>query len=341
MASTKLGVGIIGMSGIGGTHARALHDVDDAEVRAVSGGARDAAAEHGWPSAVRLSPEDVLRHPEVDVVAVCAPTQWHGSLALAAVDAGRHVVVEKPLTTSVAEAERLAERQRERGVLVAMVAQRRFEAEYAYVRSLAEDGRLGDVRLATTQVHWYRDDAYYAAAPWRTSMTGGGGSLMNQGVHNVDLLRWLCGPVEEVTAQYATLGHGMEAEDTTVATLRFTSGALGLVSTSTATPPGAPATLALHTSAGAVELGQGEALRWDLPDVPPPATADQVATGAADPRAIGTAGHARMWREIVGALRSGDRYGADAVDAVETVRLLCGIYEAARSGSRVRLEDVR
>ncbi|SEF18832.1 Gfo/Idh/MocA family protein [Jiangella alba] len=337
MAAATLGVGIVGLGSIGATHARALRDVEGVEVRAVSGGAPDAAAAAGWPDAVRLPPDEVLRHPGVDVVAVCAPTQWHAPLAVAAVEAGRHVVVEKPLTTDVADAVRLAVLQRERGRLVAMVAQRRFEPEYAALKSLADAGGLGAMRLGTTHVHWYRDDAYYAAAPWRTSMAGGGGSLLNQGVHNVDLLRWLCGPVEEVTAQYATLGRDMDAEDTTVATLRFASGALGLVSTSTATPPGAPATLALHGSAGVVELGQGEVLRWDVPGVPAPSSDGHVASGAADPLAIGVAGHARMWRAIVEAIGSGERYGADAQDAVDTVRLLCGIYEAARSGTRVRL----
>src|SRR5699024_11718658 len=94
-------------------------------------------------------------------------------------------------------------------------------------------------------------------------MCAGGGSLMNQGVHNVDLLRWLCGPVTAVTAQYGTLAHDIEAEDTTVATLRFANGALGMISTSTATPPGSPATITLHLDRGVVELGQGEVRRWD------------------------------------------------------------------------------
>src|SRR5690606_8181360 len=126
-------------------------------------------------------------------------------------------------------------------------------------------------RLAVAQVHWWRDADYYRAVDWRSSMADGGGSLMNQGMHSVDLLRWLCGEVTEVSAQYGTLGHDIDAEDTTVATVRFASGALGLVSTSTATPPGRPATIGMFCSSGTVELGQGEVLRWDV-DVPPPPT---------------------------------------------------------------------
>lgn len=160
---------------------------------------------------------------------------------------------------------------------------------------------------------------------------------MNQGVHNVDLLRWLCGPVDTVTAQYGTLAHDMDAEDTTVATVRFASGALGLVSTSTATPPGSPATITLRLSTGMVELGQGTVDRWEVGDVPPPEdTSRTIASGAADPLAIGHAGHLNQWRDIVRALDEGTAPAVDARDAVETVRLLCAVYEAARTGRAVR-----
>ncbi|WP_235939783.1 Gfo/Idh/MocA family protein [Occultella kanbiaonis] len=340
VSSPELGIGIIGLGAIGVTHARALRALPGVNLVAFSGGSSQLAAESGWPGAVRLDPDAVIAHPEVAAVAVCTPTEWHAQLAIAAAEAGRHVLVEKPMATSVADAERLAALQAERGVVIAMVAQRRFEAEFAYVKSLLDAGHLGRVRLATTHVHWHRDDDYYAAAGWRSSMAAGGGSLMNQGVHNVDLLRWLCGSVADVTAQYGTLGHELDAEDTTVATLRFTSGALGMISTSTATPPGSPATLTLHTSLGVVELGQGEVIRWDLPGVPPPPADDTVISGASDPAAIGIAGHVAMWREVLDAVAGGRRSAADATDAAETVRLLCGIYEAARTGRQVRLEDL-
>src|SRR5699024_3137744 len=153
------------------------------------------------------------------------------------------------------------------------------------------------------------------------SMAGGGGSLMNQGVHNVDLLRWLCGPVAAVTAQYATLAHSMDAEDTTVATLRFASGALGMISTSTATPPGSPATVTLHSDRGVAELGQGEILRWDVDGVPAPTSASGIGSGAADPTAIGIAGHVQQWRDVLEAIDIGRPAAITAADGAETLRL--------------------
>ena len=167
-------------------------------------------------------------------------------------------------------------------------------------------------------------------------MAAGGGSLMNQGVHNVDLLQWLCGPVEEVTAQYATLAHDIDAEDTTVATLRFASGALGLLSTSTATPPGSPATVTLHLDRGVVELGQGEILRWEVDGVPRPAQSGNPASGAADPAAIGTAGHVAQWRDVLSAVRDGRPPAIPAEEGAATVRLISAVYRAAESGRAVR-----
>jgi len=333
------GAGIVGLGSIGGTHARALAAVDGARLVAYSGGSPEAAADAGWPDAEQLSPEAVISHPETDVIAIAAPSHHHGALTLAALEAGKHVLVEKPLALSVAEAERIRELARDRGRIVRMVAQRRYESEYAHLKQVIDSGALGELRLAVTQVHWWRDDAYYAAIPWRASMAAGGGSVMNQGVHNIDLLRWLAGPVEAVTAQYATLGHRMDAEDTTVATLRFRSGALGMISTSTATPPGTPATVTLHFSSGVVELGQGEVIRWDVPADPPGRT-EAISSGAADPADIGIAGHVTQWQQMLAATGSAADRQPDLDDAVQTVRLLCAIYAAAESGRAVHPDEL-
>lgn len=167
---------------------------------------------------------------------------------------------------------------------------------------------------------------------------------MNQGVHNVDLLQWLAGPVESVTAQSATLAHAPGAEDTMVATVRFTSGALGLISTSTATPPGSPATLTLHCERGVVEIGQGETLRWDVDGVPAPAIGAEgegIGVGASDHTAIGIAGHVQQWTDILAALREGRDSVISGHDGAETVRLLDALTIAADTGRLVSLEELR
>jgi len=345
-AAGGVGVGVVGMGSIGVLHARALRDLAPrARVVAYSGGRSSDAAEAAG-DAVRVAAEDVARHPGVDVVAVCAPSGSHAGLALAALEAGKHVVVEKPLAVTVEDAVLVARAARERGLLVSTVSQRRFEPQHRALRRALDDGALGELRLVAAHVPWFRDDDYYAAAPWRTSAAAGGGSLMNQGVHTVDLVRWLCGPVESVTAQAGTLARAVAAgppddvaEDMTVATLRFASGALGVVTTTTATPPGFPATVALHGSLGSVELAQDEVRRWDVPGVSAPGSGT-ARGGAADPLAIGHAGHRAQWERVLAAVAGTEPVPVDAADAVETVRLLCAIRRAAATGALVRPADL-
>lgn len=342
---TVIGVGLIGLGTIGRSHARALDALrDHARLRAFSGGDVAAAAEAGWTDAVQVTPDALLERDDVDLVAICSPSGAHAEQALAALEAGKHVVVEKPLALSAADADRIVGLAAERGLRVSTISQRRLEPEVTAVRQALEAGQLGAVRLATTQVHWWRDEDYYAAAAWRGDPAGGGGSLMNQGVHNVDLLQWLAGPVESVTAQQATIAHASEAEDTTVATVRFVSGALGLISTTTATPPGSPATLTLHCERGVVEIGQGEITRWDVDGIPAPQVGgegDGIGIGASDHTAIGITGHIQQWSDVLSALREEREPAISAADGAATVHLLDAITTAARTGRLVTLEENR
>jgi len=334
-------VGILGLGAAGRIHAQALRELSDrAEVTAFSGVDAADAVSVGWPGAAFLEPDELVGAPNVDVVAVCSPSEYHGRNAISALENGKHVVAEKPLALTVEEADRIVELGRERNLLVSPISQRRFETDYAELKKLLGSGALGEVRLVTTHAHWWRTNEYYQAAPWRGRMWSGGGSLMNQGVHTVDLIQWLCGRVVEVTAQYGTLGHQIEAEDTTVATLRFASGALGLLSTSTATPPGSPATVAIYTDRGVVELGQGGILRWEVDGVAPPAGCGNGASGAADPLAIGIEGHKTQWRDVLNALAEGREPAVTAESGAAGVRLMCAIYESADTGVAVRPTDL-
>ncbi|NEE02227.1 Gfo/Idh/MocA family oxidoreductase [Phytoactinopolyspora halotolerans] len=329
------------MGTIGRRHVEALgHLEGDVRLVAASGGAASTLAELGQADAVHVSPDEVIAHPDVDVVVLCTPSGLHGEQTLTALRAGKHVVVEKPLSVDVASAEEAVRVAEERGLFVSVISQRRLEPQSQYVKRLVDEGTLGRPVLGEAFVHWLRDDAYYAHAAWRTRQDQGGGSLMNQGLHSVDLLAWLMGPVTQVTAQYDTLGHDMDAEDTTVATLRFASGALGTVVTSTATPPGRPATMKLFTSRGAAEFANSDVVSWDFDGVPaPPEPNAAPGSGASDPSAIGLAGHLAQWRDIVDAYRSGRPPAIGARDGLATVRLLCGIYEAAETGRAVTLDQ--
>ncbi|WP_211659169.1 Gfo/Idh/MocA family protein [Phytoactinopolyspora halophila] len=340
----SIGVGIVGMGSIGVRHAEVLAKLD-APVRlvAASGGAAEVLSRTGHPGARHCAPDEVIAHPDVEIVVLCTPSGLHGSQALAALDAGKHVVVEKPLSVDVATAEEVVRRAERQDRFVSVISQRRLEPVSQYLKQQLDAGNLGRPVLAETFCHWFRDDAYYARAAWRTRQDQGGGSLMNQGLHSVDLLAWLMGPVIAVTGQCGTLGHAMDAEDTTVATLRFASGALGLVATSTATPPGQPATMTLMTSKGSAEFADGSPVRWEFAGIEAPVSpgAGGAGSGAADPLAIGDAGHLAQWQDIVDAYRSGRQPAIGARDGLATVRLLCAIYDAAETGREVELPAAR
>lgn len=334
-ATPGLGVGIIGLGSIGRTHAAAIAEIDGLEVVATVGG-------QGQPGATAYDDvADLLADPAVAAVAVCSPSGLHAEHTIAALRAGRHVLAEKPIATTVADARLVVRAAREaaaeHGVVAGAVSQRRLEPQHVHLKQLVEAGDLGAPVLAEALVRWFRDEAYYNHAAWRREAPGGG-SLMNQGLHSIDLLRWLFGEVEEVAAITATLVADMAAEDTAVAALRFSSGALGSLVTSTATRPGLPAELNLYFSRGAVGIHHTDIVRWET-DAPAPPRASAAASGAATP-IIDTVGHRAQWEDLLRAIRTGTDPMVTLADAAATVALIEAVYESARTGARVTPERI-
>ena len=330
-------VGILGLGSIGKTHARSLAEIGDGvELVAATSASPELLAELGFPD-VRVTDFDgLVTAADVDVVVIATPSDLHGEHALAALRNGKHLVVEKPLATNLDEAKQIVRLAAESGLFVSVIAQRRLEPQHVALKSLLSAGTLGQVILGEAFVHWFRDEAYYESAPWRAQAPGGG-SLMNQALHSVDLLDWLVGPVETVAAHTATLGHSIEAEDTSVSSLRFTSGALGLIVSSTATPPGEAAKLVIHTTRGVVELTQAEITRWELPGVDKPEVVVEAMSGANDPSAIGISGHVEQWRDILAAMRERRDPAVTVIDGFRSVALIDAIYESSRTGLRVEV----
>jgi len=339
----RVRIGIIGLGAIGVTHAQALDRLRDrAELVAFSGGSPAAAAAAGWPDAAAQDVAQVVGNPDVDVVVPCSPSEYHARNVLDALDAGKDVVVEKPMALTVADADAVVALAEQRGRTVSMISQHRFDPAHARLKALVDAGRLGELRLARTHVHGFRTTEYYASADWRRSQALGGGVVMNQGVHNIDVLQWLAGDVVDVTAQLATLGQRMDAEDTAVATLRFAGGALGVLTLSTATPPGRAGTIDLDFTGGSVSVGQGRFLAWDVPGVAAPELEQRAPSraGVSAPT-VDLDGHVAQWRDILDARAEGRQPLVDVHESARTVRLLCALYEAAATGRRVNPADLR
>lgn len=332
--------------------ARLTHCVDLDPVRA-----REFAAKHGL--AIATWPE-VLQNSEIDAVTLCTPSGHHGDLAAEALRAGKHVVIEKPMETSVVACDALLATQRASGRKLAVISQHRFDPASRLVRGLVDENALGRLIAADVRIPWYRTQEYYDSDNWRGTWALGGGCLMNQGVHTVDLMLWLCGPVREVYARTATAAHErIEIEDLVCATLTFANGTLGTLFASTAAYPGFPVRLALHGTAGTAVL-EGDELhtvairgRETITGSSVSAHALQVATGGTrsavhNAAADATAGqHVPAWKwgdahraqfaDFVAAIREDRAPLVDGVSGRAAVAFIHAVYESARTGAPVRL----
>ncbi|MBV9848827.1 MAG: Gfo/Idh/MocA family oxidoreductase [Armatimonadetes bacterium] len=358
--NTSLRFALAGCGSIAPTHARALASLTDAALVACT----DALPERARAFAAEFGPRplawaDVLADPDIDAVTVCAPSGLHAALGVQALRAGKHVVVEKPMDISLAACDALLAAQRESGRRLAVISQHRFDRASRAVRAALDDGLLGDLILVDARIPWYRTQEYYDSGDWRgTWALDGGGCLMNQGVHTVDLLRWLAGPAVTVYAQARTAAHiRLETEDAITATLTFASGAIGTLMASTAAYPGFPARLALHGTRGSAVI-EGDALqtlaiqgRETVAGEAAIAHAVQVATGGTKaattlaPPELGAGAwgeaHRAQLADFLQCCRTGATPQVDGTQGRNAVELVLACYESARTGQVVMLPGAR
>jgi len=346
------GFGIVGAGIIAAVHADAIAMLPDARLVAVTdvaaGAARQFAARRGCAAEPGL--DDLLARPDVDVVCVCVPSGLHAEVGVRAAQAGKHLVIEKPVDVTLEAADRLIAAARHAGVALTVMSQHRFDPGVAELKRLIDDGALGRLVLGEASTKWYRTQAYYDSAPWRGTRAMDGGALLNQGIHYVDLLRWCLGPAVEVTAMCTTQAHDIEVEDTALAIVRFDSGAVGTIGATTAAYPGFPQRLEVTGTDGTATVEDGRLVRVALREAAEPAAARDPAPGtahgpvpgppqaaAADPAALDAAVHAAQLADLLAAASEGRApavSGQDGRDALEIVR---AVYESSRAGRPVRL----
>ncbi|HET8655353.1 MAG TPA: Gfo/Idh/MocA family oxidoreductase [Longimicrobiaceae bacterium] len=335
-------VGILGGGNISGTHALAASAIPGVEVVAVHGvnAEKAAALADRFGAAAHAEREEFLRHRPMELVLVGSPSGRHGEDAAAAAREGLHVLVEKPLEISVERVDALLDTCDRAGVRLGVFYQGRTAPEVEWVKRLIADGRLGRPFLAAAQVRWFRPPEYYADSRWRgTWALDGGGALMNQGIHTVDLLLWLLGEVRVVSALSAAALHSIEVEDTLVATLEFASGALATLETTTAAFPGYSRRVEISGTEGTVLLENDRVLRADLrsgPAAPPRADADG-SPSASSPVVSDVRGHRRVIEDFLHALRTGTEPLCGGSEGRRSVAVVEALYRSARSGAPVHL----
>jgi UDP-N-acetyl-2-amino-2-deoxyglucuronate dehydrogenase len=343
------GFGIVGTGVIAAIHADAIAllsktGLPNARLVAVTDVAADAAAAfaaaHGCPAEPDLGA--LLARTDVEVVCVCVPSGLHAQIGVQAAKAGKHLVVEKPIDVSLEAADRLIDAARAAGVALTVISQHRFDPGLIELKRLLDEQALGRLILGEASTKWYRAQAYYDSAAWRGTYAMDGGSLMNQGVHYVDLLRWCMGPPAEVTAVCTTQAHRIEVEDTALAILRFASGAVGTILSSTAAFPGFPQRLEITGTGGTVTVEDGQIVGRALAADPGPAAPDGAdgAAGAgrlaaADPAALDVASHAAQLADLLDAVDTGREPAVSGQDGRDALEIVLAVYEASRTGRPV------
>lgn len=342
----SLGVGIIGAGVICSAHANAVKLTDGLQLVAVAdpleAAGHKVAIDHDIEWFADAS--SLYEREDLDIVVLATPSGLHAEQAIAAARAGKHVVSEKPMATTVEDADRMIAAASSAGIELAVIFQNRFHRDAFRLKRAMEGGLFGRPVLGNALVHWHRSQEYYeASGGWRgTWALDGGGALMNQSIHTIDLLQWIMGPIRRVTAETATIAHTMETEDAACATLQFVSGALGTIQGTTAAKRDAPIRLEIIGTGGRGVLEGGRITIWeperDVPDDELLTDRDRELTAGWQPDEPFGAAHVRQWRAIGAALHSGQTAPIPGREAREAVRIIRAIYDAATRGERVILD---
>ncbi|MBN1851853.1 MAG: Gfo/Idh/MocA family oxidoreductase [Pirellulales bacterium] len=344
-----IGFGIIGCGMIADFHARALADVRGATLIGcydqIPTAAERFAKSHGCRAYASL--KKLLADPAIAAVSIATPSGAHMEPAVAAAGAGKHVVVEKPLEITLKRCDRIIKACDEAGVKLATIFPSRFHNAPILLKRAIEAGRFGDLTMGDAYVKWWRTQAYYDSGAWRgTWALDGGGALMNQAIHSVDLLTWLMGPVQEIRAIAATLAHErIEVEDTAMASLRFKNGALGCIEATTAAYPGYLKRIEIHGTEGSAVIEEEDIKVWDFARKTKSDRAilegmkcrQSRGGGASDPAAIGYHGHTALFKNFVASIQTNRSPAVDGLEGRRSVEIILAIYRAAESGRTVTL----
>jgi UDP-N-acetyl-2-amino-2-deoxyglucuronate dehydrogenase len=289
--------------------------------------------------------DEMLADPDVTVVSVCTPSGSHREPAVKAAEAGKHVVVEKPLEITLPRCDAIIDACDRAGVRLCTIFPSRYAAANRTLKEAIDTGRFGRLTLGDTYVKWWRSQEYYDSGGWRgTWELDGGGALMNQAIHNVDLIQWLMGDVESVQAMTATLAHvRIEVEDTAVAILKFKNGALGVIEAATGAYPGLSKRTEIHGDGGSARVDQDDITLWDF-RVKAPSDAEVHAAmaklsnftaGASDPRGINHIGHRDQLSDFLNAIDEARPPFVDGREGRKSVEIIRALYHSAETGQPV------
>lgn len=335
-----IGFGIIGCGVISRTHAKAIREVEAAELVACCDVIEDRA--RAWAEEFELGDnyhrdlEDMLARDDIQAVCVCTPSGMHSEHAIKAAQAGKHILCEKPLDVTLKKIDDMIAAAQANKVKLAGVFQRRTYDSTRRVREVVRTGKLGKLVLGDCYQKYFRSHEYYASGDWRATWElDGGGALMNQGVHGIDLILHLMGPVKRVSAICRRLVRNIAVEDTAVAVLEYENGALGVLEGTTSVTPGSGCEVEISGDDGTVGLSGDTITKWQFPgsdEMEQEVNEEGELGTASDPTALTTTGHTEHVRDLCQAIIEDREPSIPGHEARKAVELIKAIYKSSREG---------
>jgi UDP-N-acetyl-2-amino-2-deoxyglucuronate dehydrogenase len=336
-----LRVGMIGTGAISHKHAQAYKNIGFeltvcTDINAEGG--KRFADQYG--AEFVSSYEEVCRHPKVDYVDVCTFPDFRLQPLEICAESGKHIQVQKPIATNLETARAMVEKAAQAGIVLGVVSQHRFDDSSLFLYKAIRDGRLGKILQADAYVKWFRSAEYYSRPIKGSWSVEGGGALINQGIHQIDILLWLVGGVKEVFG-YWQLGalHKIESEDVITSILRYKSGATGVIQASTAFWPGYTERLEIHGTKGCAVISGDKLTVWDVQDDAgdPAPVQKEVMSGASDPMAISLTPFERQFTDFAEAIRTGRKPLVSGEDGYQALELVASIYRSCREEEKVAI----
>lgn len=344
MKSGKLGFGIVGCGLISKFHATAIKELQKAELVGVFDNYRTNAVRFAeeFPCKVFDTYEDMLKCEDIDIITICTPSGLHAPLAIEAANAKKHIVVEKPMSITNQQISEVIKACEENNVKTCVISQLRFSKAVRFLKKVVDEGVLGKILIGDLNMKYYRSPEYFATSSWKgTWKMDGGGALMNQGIHGIDMLLYLMGPVKNVYGSVKTMVHDIETEDTAIASVEYESGAMGTIHATTSVSPGYPRTIEINGTNGTVVLQEDSILKWDVPDYEIPSellwSEQKKNRSFHDPGKISTLNHKLQLDDMINAIQEDREPMITIYDGKKPVELILSIYESSKNGKKISL----
>ncbi len=337
----KIKIALIGCGMISDFHAKAISELDDGVLVGVYDKAlersKDFAEKHGIVAYEKY--EDLLES-DVDLVAICTPSGLHVDFAVSLLEHGKNVLIEKPVAITYEGCEKLLKAAKENNKVCAGVSQFHYADGILKAKEILDSGILGNIFLCNLDMKYHRSKQYYANS-WRgTFAMDGGGALMNQGIHGIDLVRFLGGDIEYVNAKVGTFVHDIEVEDTAVARVKFKKGAIGTIQGTTSVYPGYPRRMDFYGDKGSMVLVESEIVYLNIPDMPELniSRAGERSNSSNNPTNISHKEHAIQYADVIKAIKTGSKLFYTLEEAVDSVKTILAIYDSSREDKDVYIK---